>query len=71
MEQITAEFKLDGKTGSAILDEMDAWALAQFFKRLTFSAAREHAVDSDEAHRIIRAIEQLRSALAGIGYAPR
>lgn len=58
-------------TGFVVLEGRDAWALAQFFKRLTFDQARACAVDSDEAYQIINACEGVRGALARAGYAPR
>jgi len=58
-------------TGFVVLESRDAWALAQFLKRLTFDQARACSVDADEAYRIINASEGLRGALARAGCAPR
>lgn len=51
--------------------EDEAWALAQFVKRLCWSHMRECAVDDDEAREIRAAIYRLQSALTDAGYAPR
>lgn len=48
-----------------------AWALAQLVKRIGWSDCRALAVDEGETSRMIAAAEQLRSALAEVGYAPR
>lgn len=46
-------------------------ALAQFVKRVTWSAMRECAVDEAECYDIRAAVEILRRAVAKAGYAPR
>ncbi len=48
-----------------------ALALAQFVKRVTWTAMRECAVDDAEAVEIRAAIDTLQKALAEAGYAPR
>ena len=53
------------------LSDENAWALAQFLKRLGFSDCRELAVSEEEAWQMIRAAEAVRAALAEQGYAPR
>ena len=53
------------------LSDENAWALAQFLKRLGFSDCRALAVSEEEAWQMIRAAEAVRAALAGQGYAPR
>lgn len=53
------------------LSEEEALALAQFAKRVTWSAMRECAVDEPECYQIRAAIDKLRSALAEAGCAPR
>ena len=53
------------------LPEDQAMALAQFLKRVGYSAYRECAVDENEAYEMVYAADQLRQALARQGYAPR
>lgn len=53
------------------LDDAQALALAQFVKRITWSAMRECAVDDKETNDIAGALEELRVALRDKGYAPR
>jgi hypothetical protein len=53
------------------LPDEESQALAQFVKRVTWSAMRECAVDDVECYQIRAAINKLQSALADAGYAPR
>ncbi len=53
------------------LDSGNAWALAQFVKRVGWSEIRQNAVDDTEAYDIRDAIEALRRALAEAGISPR
>ena len=53
------------------LPDEEAQALAQFVKRVTWSAMRECAVDEAECYQIRAAIEKLQRALADADYAPR
>jgi hypothetical protein len=53
------------------LPDEESHALAQFVKRVTWSAMRECAVDDAECHQIRAAIDKLQRALADAGYAPR
>lgn len=53
------------------LSDGEAQALAQFVKRVTWSAMRECAVDDEECYQTRAAIDRLRRALAQAGYAPR
>ncbi len=53
------------------LTDAQAWNLAQFLKRSTFSDYRSNAQDDDEAYAMIHAVDRVRVALADIGYAPR
>jgi dissimilatory sulfite reductase (desulfoviridin) alpha/beta subunit len=53
------------------LGEDDAWALAQFVKRIGWSEFRALAVDDEEAHRIRSGVDALQRALAEAGVAPR
>jgi len=48
-----------------------AWAFAQFLKRVGYSNYKTNAVDDDEAHLMLDAGEKVRGALADAGYAPR
>jgi hypothetical protein len=53
------------------LTDFNAWHLAQWLKRVSFSEFRQNAVDADEAYAMRDAAERVRSALANAGYAPR
>jgi hypothetical protein len=54
-----------------VLTDAQAWDFAQFLKRVCFSEYRNNATSDDEAYRMRDADEQIRSALAENGYAPR
>jgi len=54
-----------------VLSDENAWALAQFVKRVGFSDCRPLAVSEEEAWQMIHAAEILRCALAEAGYTPR
>jgi hypothetical protein len=49
----------------------EALALAQFVKRSLFDTYREFAVDEEEAHLMLAAVENLRKGLAAEGFSPR
>jgi hypothetical protein len=53
------------------LTSPEALALAQFVKRSLFDTYREFAVDEDEAHLMLAAVEKLRQGLAAEGFSPR
>ena len=53
------------------LSEDEAWALAEFVKRVTWSEMRACAVDDDEAYMIRFAVLAVGEALASQGIAPR
>ena len=53
------------------LNTDQAWALAQFLKRVGYSDYRSLAVDADEAYVMVDAGELIRKALAESGVAPR
>lgn len=53
------------------LNQAQAWALAQFVKRVSWQEFRANAVDNDEAYLIRDGIVRLQGALATSGYAPR
>ena len=53
------------------LPPAEAQALAQFVKRVTWSAMRECAVDEAECFEIRAAIDKVQRALADADYAPR
>jgi hypothetical protein len=62
----------------AELPDAEAWDLAQFLKRTTFSDALQITdsgnssdVREEQARRMMRAIVKLQGALAAVGYAPR
>ena len=52
------------------LSEDEAWALAEFVKRVTWSEMRACAVDDDEAYMIRSAVLAVGEALASQGIAP-
>lgn len=58
-------------TLSLDLDNEQAWNLAQFFKRLTFSDFEGCAVDEAEAYRMQEAVGLVQSALQDAGINPR
>jgi hypothetical protein len=53
------------------LPEEQAWALAQYLKRIGYADYREKAVSEAEAWEMQQAGEALRAALAEQGIAPR
>lgn len=53
------------------LSEVEAVALAQLCKRITFTDLRSCAVDNDEAYVMRDAVVKLQEALRAAGYAPR
>jgi hypothetical protein len=54
-----------------VLTDAQAWEFAQFLKRVCFSEYRNNAASDAEAYHMRDAGEQIRSALAEQGYAPR
>lgn len=56
---------------AAILPIPEAWAFAQFLKRVGFGDYRQLAANEQEAHEMVAAGECVRSALADVGIAPR
>ena len=61
----------DNVTIAAQLTDPQAWALAQFVKRVGWSEFRNNAVDDDEARLIRAAVDVLMASLREAGYAPR
>lgn len=53
------------------LDEEQAFALAQFVKRVGFVEMRSNAVDDQEAYLIRDAVDRVRIGLTNAGFAPR
>jgi hypothetical protein len=53
------------------LDENQAWDLAQFFKRITWSGVEDCAVDKAETETMIAVIENTREQMAKQGISPR
>ncbi len=49
----------------------EAWALAQFAKRIGWTELRANAVDDAEAYLMRDSIEELSTALAKAGFTPR
>lgn len=58
-------------TITATLTEAQAFAFAQFLKRVGLDDYRGLSVDQNEAYTMLDAGEALRKALAEKGYAPR
>jgi hypothetical protein len=58
-------------TITATLTDAQAWAFAQFLKRVGLDDYKGLSVDVDEAYTMLDAGEKLRTALADAGYAPR
>lgn len=61
----------DDVTITATLTDAQAWAFAQFLKRVGLADYKGLSVDSDDAYTMLGAGELLRTALADAGYAPR
>ena len=59
------------KTITADLLDDEAWAFAQFLKRVGYSDYRKLAASDQEAYEMQSAGEVLRRSLAAQGYAPR
>lgn len=53
------------------LQDDQAWAFAEFLKRVGYSDYRPLAVDEKEAYDMLYAGEKIRAALAEKGVAPR
>ena len=53
------------------LDAEQAWALAQFVKRIGWADCRSLAEDEEQTRLMIAATERVRAALAAAGFAPR
>ena len=58
-------------TVSLAINEDEAWTLAQFVKRVTWSEMRACAQDEAEAELIRAGITSLQTALKDAGFAPR
>lgn len=63
--------KPDGICLMVTLSEQEAWDLAQFLKRSGFADFRSHAVDDEEAYRMLAVAEMIRRNLEGHGIDPR
>lgn len=61
-------------TITATLSDEQAWQVAQFLKRVGFDTCLRHtdgSSDTEQARRIAEGLAIIRSALAGVGVAPR
>jgi hypothetical protein len=58
-------------TITVTLRASEAWAYAQFLKRVCFSDYEQRATGQREAYTMIDAGEKIREALRDEGYAPR
>lgn len=56
---------------TVILSTQQAWAYAQFLKRVGLDDYKALAVDLGEAYTMLSAGEAIREELARAGYAPR
>lgn len=61
----------DEITVPVYLTKEQAWDLAQWLKRTSWTDYRSNARNDDEATRMIDAADQVRTALAEAGFAPR
>jgi hypothetical protein len=68
---LTAMNAATKKVGMAELTGMDAMALAQLVKRLSWAEMRACAVSDAEAYEIRDSVGKLQRMLAEAGYAPR
>jgi hypothetical protein len=59
------------ETISVELADSQAYALAQFFKRVTFDDFRKRALNDDDASEMLNAAMLVREALVKAGYEPR
>jgi hypothetical protein len=53
------------------MTEEEAWAYAQFLKRVGFNEYRQNAESEEQAYLMIQTGERVRKALADKGIAPR
>lgn len=58
-------------TLTVIINDEQAEALSQFFKRVGFSQVRQNAVDDAEAYGMLDAFNAVQKALIEVGYDPR
>lgn len=58
-------------TVSVSLTDDEAWNLAQFLKRVSFSDFRGNAENDEEAYAMRNAAGRVATALREAGYAPR
>jgi hypothetical protein len=56
---------------TVILSASQAWAYAQFLKRVGLEDYKALAIDADEAYLMLDAGEAIRDELRSVGYAPR
>ena len=70
-KDVTVIFDIDGQQADTELSHVETLALAQFFKRLSWSEVRGCAINDDEAHLIWAAVAKLQDGMARGGYAPR
>jgi hypothetical protein len=62
---------MKGITITVALGDEQAWAFAQFLKRVCFSDYEQRATSQAEAYTMVYAGENIREALKEQGYAPR
>ncbi|MDD1507726.1 DUF7706 family protein [Pseudomonas sp. CNPSo 3701] len=70
-KNVIVTFNIGGCQTDAELSHGETLALAQFFKRLTWSELRGCAESDEEAYLIRSAVSKLQDAMARGGYAPR
>lgn len=58
-------------TIDAELTDKEAWALAQFLKRISWDEVRRNAVSDDDAHVMLDALGKVRNGVNRAGFDPR
>lgn len=69
-----APAKIDSRketTFTLSITEQEAYAFAQFLKRVQFDDFRRRAVDDEDAYEMQAAAGKIRNALAEAGFSPR
>lgn len=56
---------------SVVLEDSEAWVVAQFLKRVGWTEMRGNAESEEEAYLIRAGLDKVRTALADAGCAPR
>lgn len=67
--EIKVEF--ENRTETVAFRDEEAWAFAEFLKRIGYTEYRDNAVSAYEAELMQAAGERMRRFLADTGYSPR